>query len=219
MVRGYTDIYQSDLKDLIIKPNNVEVDFLVKLKHFDFSGKIDLLPCYRKSGKPIIVEHKTASKIGDSYIDRLPLDTQIRGYIFGAQEGLGLHPVEVLYDVIRKCSLRRKSDEDLDDFNERIALDYASRPEFYFFRETLKFNSSDIGQFVNDMDLTFSEYSNIVDNYDPKNPASWVCSDNICNEFFKNCPYMPLCLKGLDKGTGKLYTQVDDDDSDELVNE
>ena len=207
MIRGYIDIYRSDLKDWIVDPKNVEREFTVVFDDFDLFGIVDLLPVNRKTKKQLIVEHKTASKIGDTYIDRLPLDTQVRGYICGAKKGLGLKPVEVIYDVIRKCGLRRKGDESQKDFNDRIALDYASRPEFYFFRENLKFSKSDIDAFEYDLIKTHAEYEFTINDDDPLNPASWVCSDNICNEFFKNCPYLPLCLKGLDRGTAKLYTQ------------
>jgi len=207
MISGYVDIYHNDLKNWIIKPSDVEAHFLVNMGDFDFKGFIDLVPLNRKTKKPLIVEHKTASKIGDSYIDRLPLDTQVRAYIFGAQKGLGLKPTEVVYDVIRKCQLRRKADETQDDFNERIALDYASRPDFYFFRESLKFSNADIDAFVDDLHKTHNEYEFVLNEGDPLNPASWVCSDHVCNEFFKTCPFLSLCLKGLDKGTEKLYDQ------------
>lgn len=207
MLRGYIDIYQSDVKDWIIKPEDIEQEFLVKLEDFDFMGYVDLIPTVKKTKKRILVEHKTASNIGDSYIDRLPLDTQVKGYIYGAQKGLGIKPTEVVYDVIRKCKLRRKGDESQEDFNERIALDYASRPDFYFFREPLKFSKSDIDAFEYDLIKTHAEYEFVIHDDDPADPASWVCSDNICNEYFKNCPYLPLCLSGLDKGTSKLYTQ------------
>jgi hypothetical protein len=207
MVKGYIDTYQDDLEEWIVKPENVEREFFVPFKHYDFGGKIDLIPIIRKTGKVIIVEHKTASRIGDSYLERLPNDTQVRGYIFGAKEGLGLKPTEVLYDVIRKCQLRRKSDEPQDDFNDRIALDYASRPEFYFFRESLKFANDTIDRFAGDMAKTFDEYQFIINNHDPLDPESWVCSDHICTEYFKTCPYLPLCISGLDKGNGKLFNQ------------
>jgi len=217
MVRGYVDIYQNDFKNWVITPKDVEAEFSVNLGDFDFKGFVDLTPTNRKTKKSFIVEHKTARSIGDSYIDRLPLDTQVRGYIFGARKGLGLKPTEVIYDVIRKCSLRRKADETQDDFNERIALDYASRPDFYFFREPLKFSKDSIDAFEHDLHMTHNEYEFVVDNDDYLNPTSWVCSDHICNEFFKTCPYLSLCLKGLDKGTEKLYNQSEI--KDDLVEE
>ena len=207
MIKGYIDIYQKDSKQWVIPAKNVEAHFLVELQDFNFKGFVDLIPISRKTKKPLIVEHKTASKIGDSYIDRLPLDTQVRAYIFGAKKGLGIKPTEVVYDVIRKCQLRRKSDETQDDFNDRIALDYASRPDFYFFRENLKFSKSDIDSFEYELHKTHAEYQFVLHDDDPCNPASWICSDHACNEFFKTCPYMSLCLNGLDRGTQKIYVQ------------
>jgi hypothetical protein len=219
MVLGYADIYQDDLKQWLIDPSDVEAEFIVRLKEYDFFGYIDLIPRDRRTKKRLVVEHKTASRIGDSYVERLPLDTQVRGYIFGAINGLNYTPSEVLYDVVRKCTLKRKSNESQAEFNARIALDYASRPDFYFFREPLKFSLADIKAFEREMEMTYREYCHIIDSYDPLDPRSWVCSDHVCNEFFKTCPYLPICIGGLDRGASNLYTQsatieessVDDD--------
>lgn len=215
MITGYADVYSRDLKRWIIKPEDVERRFIVAFDKFDFIGVVDLLPTDKKTGKRIIVEHKSASSIGDSYVDRLPLDTQIRSYIFGAREGLGLKPTEVVYDVVRKCKLRKKSGESIEAFNERIALDYASRPDFYFFRESLKFSTKDIDAFVRDLHHSFEEFRWMLKRWNPLDPASWPCSDHICNEYFKTCPYMTLCTSGLDRGTSKLYTQSDEPPSAE----
>ena len=108
----------------------IEVPFKVDMGTFDFAGKVDLIMTEGKHQK--IVEHKTASKIGDSYMERLPLDTQCRAYIFGSMRGLGINPTEIIYDVVRMCQLRKKANEPIEVFNDRIAIDYAARPDFTF---------------------------------------------------------------------------------------
>lgn len=209
MMLGYARIHGADRKDW--KVLHVEKQFSIDLGDFVFQGKVDLIaePRVPKRGasKCFIAEHKTAKKIGESYIDRLPLDTQCRAYIFGAQRGLGLKPDELLYDVVRKCQLRRKSGETADAFNERICLDYEARPDFYFYREPLKFSQADVAAFELEMRQTHAEYVAIADGPAPFDPRSWTPNDSTCNEFFRTCEYMQLCTTGLDKGTAGMFTK------------
>lgn len=207
MLLGYADIYSADRTGWKFDRRDVEVKFDIDCGPFDFQGKVDLI--YQDGKRDVIVEHKTARKIDSSYVDRLPMDTQVRAYVFGATRGLGRNPKEVLYDVVRKCGLRRKAKETASEFNARIALDYASRPGFYFFREPLKFSKDDIANFEYEMHQTHSEFMAIINGPDPTNPRAWAPNDGTCTEFFSTCPYMPLCSTSLDKGTGMMFDQDD----------
>jgi hypothetical protein len=208
MLIGYAKVYAKERDLWHIDRKNIESEGLIDMNDFDFHFKIDLVVDYKKSR--FLVEHKTASQIPDSYIDRLPLDSQIRGYIFGAthNRGLNLKINEVIYDVVKKCKLKRKCDEELEDFTDRIAQDYIERPEFYFFREQLRFNLSDIKSFEYELRQIHAEYLWIINSVEnPLDPRCWNCSDNICSEFFKTCPYQSLCTSCLDKSTAHLFKQ------------
>lgn len=210
MLVGYAEVYKKDKGTWQIAKRDVECWFSVDMGSFIFKGKVDLLPCSR-AGKQLLVEHKAVKNIHESYIEKLPLDTQVRGYIFGADAGLHRKPKRVVYDLAKKCQLRKKTNETTDQFNDRIAKDYKNRPDFYFKRERLMFSKPDISAFVNDLFRTHFEFTSLVNNLvDPLNPRNWVCSDHICDEFFRTCPYLPLCLQGLDRGTAKLYTQYNE---------
>lgn len=212
MLIGYSRVYADDRKKWSLAKRDIEAWFSVNMGAFDFKGKIDILPL--SGNTQLLGDHKAVKNINESYIERLPLDTQLRGYILGATEDLGRKPKRVLYNLIRKCSLRRKSDETIEEFCERIADDYETRVDFYFRRESLKYSSSDIEAFKFDLRKTHQEYAALVNNsVDPLDPREWVCSDHICDEFFRTCPYLPLCLQGLDKGTGALYTQYNKEKS------
>jgi hypothetical protein len=87
MLTGYSEIYAEDRAGWELKRDHVEVEFVVDCGPFDFRGKIDVLTKKRGGKSFFIVEHKTASKIGDSFMERLPLDTQVRAYVFGAMRG------------------------------------------------------------------------------------------------------------------------------------
>jgi len=160
MLCGYADVYSEDRKKWPIDKDLIEAEFCIDMDDFDFAGKIDLVV---PGKKPFIVEHKTAAKIGDSYVDRLPMDTQVRAYIFGAQYGLDIKVRKVLYDVIRKPSIRRKSNETQADYNKRLADDYMARPGFYFFREPLIFNMADVNSFEYELMQTHTEFNDILE--------------------------------------------------------
>lgn len=210
MMMGYEAIYSQDRNNWDILRESIEAKFQVSMGDFDYAGKIDLLFSERGYKEYVFTEHKTSSSFGASYIDRLPLDTQVRGYIWGCENGLKVKVKRVLYDVVRKCKLRRKSNESLHDFTARIAEDYMSRPDFYFYREDLIFDKNDIAAFEHEIRLTHQEYMNILKDTSYNNrfdPRFWCPNDAMCDEYFKSCEYLTLCTTGLDKGTARMYVQ------------
>jgi hypothetical protein len=212
MMRAYADFYAEDREKWIIDESRVEVKFKLKFQDFEYHGKIDAIPTIKKRKREVIlVEHKTASRIGESYIDRLPLDTQIRSYFTGARDGLGLKPSYVLYDVVGKSSLRRKSNEKPADFNERVADDYLSRPERYLYREELAFSNHDVEAFKFELHQAHREFLLICSGEfgDPRDPRSWMPNDGECNAYFKTCDYMKCCNTGLNSATSLAFRQID----------
>lgn len=226
MMLGYGSLYEKDRDKWDIRRDYIEHKFSVDCGEYDFAGKVDLVVVNGKTD--MLVEHKTAARIEDSYIDRLPLDTQIRGYIFGAQSS-GLKIGKVLYDIVQKCKLRRKTNESIEQFSDRVALAYESEPDKYFHREPLLFNSSDITAFRVEMQQTHEEYQQIVngthelDNlefrltngqpmvrFHAMNPRAWTPEDGHCNAYFRTCEYLLPCTVGLDRGTASIYEQGTD---------
>lgn len=238
MMSGYEAAYNQDRKDWNIDPKSIEAQFKVDYGKFDFMGKCDLVASNRKGGAPFAVEHKTASRLRDSYVERLPLDTQCRGYVTGITKGLHYKIQEVLYDVVVKTRLRKKANETLEERRDRVADEYLSDPAKYFYREPLRFGKQDVESFEFEMRQTHQEYVELVgrkewqpewkagmgmmdpglaDLYtnhpelrDPTNPWSWQTNDGTCDEYFRTCEYMTLCTVGLDMGTSKMYDQIED---------
>lgn len=204
MLTGYSRIYQHERDQWKIHRKYIEHKFAHDMGSYDFLGMIDLYAEDRRGG--FVVEHKTASRIEDSYVQRLPMDTQVRSYIYSAKR-LKLEPTEVIYDVVMKTKIRRKSNETADKFNSRIGLEYRSQPNKYFFRERLKFSPKDLDSFVYEMDTVHKEYSRLIDSPDFRNPYTWITNDAMCDEYFRICEYHELCLVGLDKGTALMYRQ------------
>jgi hypothetical protein len=244
MMVGYSQMYADDKKLWRIDRASIESQFKVDYGKFDFAGKCDLIASRRsgKATKLFAVEHKTASKLRSSYIDRLPVDSQIRGYITGVTKGKGTPINEVLYDVVVKCRLRKKANESWEERSERVTNEYLADPGRYFYREPIPFAKSDVDSFEHELFQTHTEYLQLIrtrewadpewlagvglmDDHlaenlkkfkelkDPLNPWSWATDDSVCDEYFRTCEYLPLCTQGLDMGTAKMYEQG------ELLNE
>jgi hypothetical protein len=231
MMLGYAERYDKDRQEWRINPKCIERVFHVDCGEFDFEGKIDLSidDPKAKNGQEL-VEHKTASKIAETYLNRLPLDTQVRGYVFGAKHdpSLNLPVTRVTYDVVRKCRLRRKGNESKEEFASRVADAYLL-DDSYFHREPLMFNKSDIDAFEHELHQTNHEYKDILarthphhpltwlteagaqlTTYPAEDPRAWLPSDGNCNAYFRDCEYMGLCVSGLDKGSAIAYEQRDE---------
>jgi hypothetical protein len=212
MLVAYEQMYDQDRQDWKYTRKNIERGFKVKCEGFEFWGKMDLFASRvsRKRRINFLVDHKTASKIDENFIGRLPLDTQMRGYVYGAQKDFGLQPNEVVYDVIKKCKLRGKSNETQKEFDERIALDYCSRPSFYYHREYLKYSQNDVRAFEEEMYQCNSEFQHILKQPGFLDPRSWLPNDGACWNFFKMCEYHNLCTVMLDVATEKSFDQIHD---------
>jgi hypothetical protein len=206
MMCGYAAQYCDDRDNWRINRKSIEYKFCIDMGEFDFMGKMDLV-----ANDKTLVEHKTASKIDDKYTERLPLDTQVRGYTFAARhkKGLDIAVDNVLYDVVRKCRLRRKANEDVDQFDERVANDYLERPSFYFYREPLPFDESHLAAFEHEMHQTHREYIALQNDGAFDDPRSWLPNDSRCYDFFRACEYVPLCAYGLTPGNAQHLEQTE----------
>lgn len=195
MLHAYSHVYKDDRRSWDLDRKLIERRFTVDCGDYDFQGSIDI------ADDRFLVEHKTTGNITSSYLDRLPLDTQVRGYMFGAKKGLGLKPKRVIYNVVRKSKLRRRSAETFDGFVTRVRDDYLARPEFYFHREPLPFTSVDILAFEFELDQTHQEYLHVLASGDPLQPRTWGIDDSECNAWFRMCSYTSLCHHGYGAGS------------------
>lgn len=92
-------------------------------RRWHLDGVIDKLIYYR--GSEMVMEHKTTSQSIDSdspYWRRLQLDAQISQYVIIARE-LGLEVQSVLYDVVRKPTIKPKTVALADGRDLKIVLD------------------------------------------------------------------------------------------------
>jgi len=170
--------YDARWRDAGLTTIGVEMEFAAPLinpatgassKTFELGGKIDAIARDAR-GDVWIVEHKTSSadiSAGSVYWQQLRLDSQISTYMVGAR-ALGLAPVGVIYDVLRKPALRprlatpiadrkftkktgelytgqRLTAESPEEFEARILANIAENPEQYYVRgEVMRLESDEI---------------------------------------------------------------------------
>lgn len=111
LVRGYNARWLLEFVDgdgvYLFDVLGVESQFRYDLGGFEIGGKLDALVRRRSDGAMFVVEHKfTGSNVGDgeSYWERLAIDTQVSIYLDGASVLTGEDVAGVIYDVIARPS-------------------------------------------------------------------------------------------------------------------
>ena len=208
MLTGYAAVNAKDRKTWKFdRLFGTEHEFIIDCGDFYYAGSIDGLPTIK--GKQWVLEHKTASTISDSYIQRVQLDTQSRGYMFAVMAITGKKPVGTIYNVTAKCKLRRKSDESWAQFNQRIFDAYMNEPEKYFWRDYIQFTADDLMNFATEIYQTHRMFRLVAETMGGTDPKVWPINDHHCNEYFKMCEFHGLCTTGLDHGTAMQLEQLE----------
>ena len=148
LLTGYYKCYDHDP----IKELQSEQEFLFPLagsRTFDVAGKIDGLGIH-EDGRPLLLEHKTTSdsvEPDSDYWLRLRCNSQIHQYVHAART-CGTNVELILYDVVRKPSIRQKANETVEEYGQRLTEDAITRPEFYFARREVGVLDQDIEEFI-----------------------------------------------------------------------
>lgn len=176
---------------------------------WEVSGTIDALA--RIDGQVWVVEHKTAGEDigpGTAYWQKLRLDTQCSVYLEAATN-MGLAPVGVLYDVIRKPGLRpykatppedrkytkagalyasqRLTDETPEDWGARVVADIAENPERYYQRGQVVRLESEITEAAWDLWVTVHAIRSC------QLGGTWPRNPDGCFRYSKACDFFGLC--------------------------
>ncbi|WP_054948953.1 PD-(D/E)XK nuclease family protein [Numidum massiliense] len=154
-------------------------------RKFRLAGKSDEL-VQLEDGSWWVIEYKTAGQIGQAYVDRLDLDSQITTYIYGLQREFDITIDGVFYRVARKPSIRQTKKETLEQYRQRLIADYQNRPEFYFHEFQLYRSQEDLQAFEDELWGFTQEY------LFAKRSGIHYKNTSRCTEF-GGCPYMPLC--------------------------
>jgi len=191
---------------------------------FEMAGKIDGV--VKQNGIVSVIEHKTtADNIEDPSCDywlKLSLDPQISGYFVGA-ETLGFEPTNIIYDVIKKPTIKpfketpddkkkykkdgtlyanlHDADETPKAYRERLRSDIAENPNKYFQRKDIPRIADDLIEFLSD---SWSVAKLIMES---RNNDFFPRRISQCFNYSK-CPYVGVCSKLESLDDVALFKQV-----------
>ena len=184
MMAAYRREYQNELKDLKIV--DLEKPFVGNIaKDVFLAGKIDGI--VERDGSYLIFEHKTTSMLSSSYKDRLDNDFQILVYSYCAKELLGLDkPITgVLYNILSKSRLKKKKNEDKNQYFNRIGEQYIKNTMFA--RKLININETKMKTVLLDMDMISRNILKTLETRD------FYRNNSHCYRWNKPCQYYTLC--------------------------
>lgn len=182
-------------------------------------GKIDGAFRSGKSKSVRLLESKFKARWSeDAMTDWLPLDLQTGMYITAIaydeklRDRLKLKKGEVVrsfrYDVSRKPQLRRRKDERLPDFVQRVEEDLRVRPDHYFHRWDVELTDADLKRheqrilrLVREFRVWAYHHHEAKRNNLDGPEVIWTSA--ACEGRFSTCPYLGICARG-DKGAMKV---------------
>ena len=142
-----------------------------------------------KDRTPWIREVKTTGLSEGQFRGRMATSGQATCYVYAANKLKSMPPpAGVMFDVIRKSSLRKKQTETADEFGKRIYNDYRLRPDEHYYRHYEYRNPERVRLWEADMidlckDLRKRHRTN-----------QWHRNTEQCWSFNAECPYLKVCF-------------------------
>ncbi len=219
MMSGYAACYESEDFEIV----EIEKPFTGEIRNpdtgrlsqtFVMSGKADAI--VRRADGLYLLEHKTASSIDASYLDKLWTDTQIALYSYYLRQ-LGYPIVGVIYNVLLKSRLQQKVGETEAEFAVRYAelaaknkngkstakrqlpetddeyqarlAEWYSRPEA-FHREHVYLSEERLAMLQEEVWEITQQF------LDARRRGKWLLNTSNCFSFQRPCEYLPYCQSG-----------------------
>jgi hypothetical protein len=220
MMKAYAARYSTEDFEVIALEKKFEGEIVnpetgAASRSFTLAGRVDGV--VRIGSEHFILEHKTASVLDSSYLERLWTDFQITLYSFYVEQALGIRINGVLYNILVKPRLqqglgeteaefearraellaksktgkttaKRRLPETDDEFQARLAEKFAETGMFH--RETLYLSRD---QF----DTLRSELWELTKAYlDARRRNVFYQNTSFCFQYGRPCPYFALCRSG-----------------------
>jgi len=190
MIRHYVNCWQAQTDNfrIIAVEKEFNGSILNPLNYarsrFQMAGKGDLI-VEDKENKIWYIEHKTAANISGVYIEKLPMDLQIKLYLPYLSDEIGKKISGVIYDVAQKTTIKIRQKDTLQDFENRLDKKY-SNPDL-FYREKIYVSDSELfSTFENIWEIVQLIEQSYKNKIFIKNPTS-------CEKWNRVCGYFPLC--------------------------
>ncbi|MCE3017594.1 MAG: PD-(D/E)XK nuclease family protein [Pirellula sp.] len=219
MIRGYAERYGTEEFEIV----EVEKEFVGEIRNpdtgrqsqtFRIAGKVDgIVRCHDGL---YLLEHKTASTVDASYLDKLWTDTQIALYCYYLRE-LGYPIVGVIYNVLLKSRLKQGKGETQEEYELRHAelaaknksgkstakrqmpetdgefqsrlTEWYSRPEA-FHREFIYLSEDRLAMLQDEVWEITQQY------LDARRRGKWLLNTSNCFSYQRPCEYLAYCQSG-----------------------
>lgn len=217
MMKGYGARYPQEAFEVVALEKTFEGPIVnpatgAVSRSFTLGGKVDGI--VKQNGQYFLLEHKTASQIDGSYLERLWTDFQITLYTWYVEETLGIPIAGVLYNILEKAKLqqgkgeteaefearraelleksktgktsaKRKVPESDEEFQARLAEKYSGTGVFH--RELLYLSREQYKPLRAELwELTQAFL-------DARRRGHFYQNTSQCFQYNRPCPYFPLC--------------------------
>jgi hypothetical protein len=204
MILGYFKHFMKERKVAMPIINNIEPEFRIEIS---FYNGIKYKYVMRLDGRITdsaryywILELKTSSGVSADLLLELPTNFQINSYNLGMKELFITPTLGVLYRFITKAQIRQKKTESLEQFRQRILLEYNDNPEKYFFEESLYFDRNATERFKKDLEYHFRYMTFCyIHDYFPKNGNSCI------TKYGSHCDYLKYCSNPTQETVDSYY--------------
>lgn len=156
-----------------------------------FEGKLDTVIKNTQSGVIYVRDLKTPAATGQMFWDRLPLDSQMQGYVLAAQRAIGIHTNFAMYDVIKKPSMQKTLRcTDPMYWAEQVGTQYLMKHETQFERRVIEYPQRVI-------DYYFVELCMLARQLDfQQRTGTWIRHHP--GNRIGGCPFFQVCVNGED---------------------
>lgn len=216
LLRGYDARWGAEAYEVLAVERRFETELRnpatgASSRTWRLGGKIDAVVRDLKTGRVLLVEHKTSSENitqGSEYWRRLRMDGQVSIYYLGAK-ALGFDVEGCLYDVIGKPGIKplkatpeearkfkkdgtlyanqRADDESPEEFRARLVENIASDPDGYYQRGEVVRLETEMSDALFDIWQTAQQIrESQLANRAPRNPDA-------CVRFGRTCPFFAVC--------------------------
>lgn len=168
-----------------IKPIMVEEKIEYECEGKTIAGKIDLVG--EVGGKKWLIDHKFLSDISD--INSFKANSQMDSYLLALSK-MGVHCEGIIWNLIRKPTIRVKKTETIDEYLVRLQDDVATRPDFYYMFLPVKRTPDEIQE--NNPEIAMQiKYLNWL-----KETGNFFKDRSRCGDY-GGCQFRSLCTPGL----------------------
>lgn len=152
-------------------------------------GRRDAAFTRKGKGGLWVTETKTGSRIDlDTLITLLPIEQQTMLYCVTHYLETGKYPAGVLYNIIRRPSLRQGQKESIAQFAKRCAEDVDERRTHYFMRLEMAVSKKEIDKAIDDLSGAMMEFVRWH-----KGESPHYMSTNQCQGKYGRCEFLGAC--------------------------